>query len=225
MWRLLFLFGVLGPLRATTVSIEIASPGNINASQNQNVVADGFYVGPYTLVINGVTTLGLCVDFSHQSGLGYSWSAFQTPVTSTGMNNTYVYQENAGNSSLDALTLQTYEEEVYLYRQIVSTLLPSARIAIQEAAWSITDSAFDISNNQEAQVWAAAAKNPANYGQVGLSGIYIFSDVRGINGGQQEFIADPGSVAAPVDVVPEPAALGLVAGSLGVAYIRRRHRR
>jgi len=209
-------------LRAATVSIEIASPGNIYASQ-QNVADQGFYVGPYTLVVNGVTLLGLCVDFSHQSGVGYSWNAFQTPVTSAGMNNTYVYQASASNPNVDAITLRTYEEEAYLYRKIVAALLPADRIAIQEAAWSITYSGFDISNNPEAQMWAAAAMDPANYQRVNLAGLVIYSDAGGIRGGEQEFISI--GVADPVGVVPEPGALGLIAGLLAVACIRVRRRR
>jgi len=220
MWRLLFLLGALGTLQAASVSIEIASPGNIYASQ-QNVADQGFYVGPYTLVINGVTLLGLCVDFSHQSGVGYSWNAFQTPVTSEGMNQTYVYQAYSGDPNVDAITLQTYQEEAYLYLQIVATLLPANRIAIQDAAWSITYSAFDISNNPEAQLWAAAAMDPANYQSVDLAGIAVYSDV---NRGQQEFVSAPVN-SDPIDVVPEPAALGFVAGLLGVACITLRQRR
>lgn len=218
MWRLLFLLIALGTLEAASVSIEIASPGNIYA--NPQFAADqGYYVGPYTLVVNGETMLGLCVDFYHQSTVGNPWGAFETPVTSAGMNNTYVYQEDAGNPNVNAMTLQTYEEETYLYLQIIAALLPKDRIAIQEAAWSITDPAFNISNNHEAQLWAAAAMGPSNYLYANLSGIVIYSDVTGINGGQQEFIA------IPVNAVPEPAALSLLAGLLGLVCIRLRRRR
>ena len=218
MWRLLLLLGTLGSLQAASVSIEIASPGNIYS--NPQFAADqGFYVGPYTLVVNGETMLGLCVDFYHQSTVGNPWGAFETPVTSTGMNNTYVYQENAGNPNVNAVTLRTYEEETYLYLHIIAALLPKDRIAIQEAAWSITDPGFSISNNREAQLWVAAAENPANYLHVNLSGIVIYSDVTGIHGGQQEFIA------VPVDVVPEPAALVFLSGLLGLAYVKWGRRR
>ncbi len=212
------MLGTIGSLQAASVSIEIASPGNIYASQ-PFATEGGFYVGPYTLVVNGETMLGLCVDFYHQSSVGEPWSAFQTPVTATGLNNTYVYQRNAGNPNANAVALQTYEEETYLYRQIITALLPADRIAIQEAAWSITDPGFSISNNPEAQLWAAAAENPANYLHVDLTGIVIYSDVRGLNGGQQEFIADP------VNVVPEPAALGFLAGLLAVVCFALGRRR
>jgi hypothetical protein len=218
MWRLLFFLVALGTLKAASISIEIASPGNIYA--NPQFAADqGFYVGPYTLVVNGEPMLGLCVDFYHQSTVGNPWGAFETPVTAAGMNNTYVYQENAGNPNVNAVTLLTYEEETYLYLQIIAALLPKDRIAIQEAAWSITDPAFNISNNREAQLWKASAMDPTNYLHVNLSGIVIYSDVTGIHGGQQEFIA------IPVNAVPEPAALILLAGLLGLACIPLRSRR
>ncbi len=125
------------------------------------------------------------------STVGNPWGAFETPVTAAGMNNSYVYQENAGNPNVNAVTLHTYEEETYLYLQIIAALLPKDRIAIQEAAWSITDPAFNISNNREAQLWKASAMDPTNYLHVNLSGIVIYSGVTGIHGGQQEFIAIP----------------------------------
>jgi hypothetical protein len=214
MRRLLLFIVALGTVQAATVSIEIASPGNIYS--NPQFASDrGYYVGPYTLVVNGETMLGLCVDFYHQSTLGHTWGAFETPVTAAGMNNTYGYQENARNPNVNAVTLQTYEEEVYLYRQIIAAFLPNDRIAIQEAAWSITDPGFSISNNLEAQLWAAAAENPANYQHVNLSGVVIYSDVKGINGGDQEFISIP-----VVNAAPEPAAIGLLAGLLGLACVK-----
>jgi hypothetical protein len=224
MRRILFLLGAFGTLHAGTVSMDIASPGNIFAPQ-QYVIDRGVYIGPYTLDINGVTTLGLCVDFAHWSQVGEYWDSFQTAVAPTGMNNTYVYQANVSNPNVDAVTLKTYEEEAYLYRQIVSTLLPADRIAIQEAAWSITYSGFDISGNSDAQFWAAAAANPANYLNVNLTGIYIFSDVHGINNGEQEFMVDPARPVGQVSSVPEPPSIGLCAALLGLLcgwLLRRR---
>jgi hypothetical protein len=218
MWRLLVILGTLGSIQAAPISIKISTAGDIFDNPSK-VSEGGYYVGPYTLVVNGETMLGLCVDFYHQSTVGHTWGAFETPVTATGMNNTYVYQENATNPNVNAITQQTYEEEAYLYLQIVTALLPSERIAIQEAAWSITDAGFNISKDPQAQLWVAAAENPSNYLNVNLASIVIYSDVKGINGGEQEFIA------LPVNVVPEPAAIGLLAGLLALVCGAARRKR
>lgn len=219
MKKLALLMGISAALlRAGTVSGEITSPGNVYATP-QNVTDSGFYIGPYTLNVDGVTLLGMCVDFSHETGLGYSWSAYETPIAPTGMNHTYVYQNNAVNPAVDALTFQIYEEEAYLFNQIVGTSDPATRIAIQDAAWNLTDAAFSLVGNLAAQTWATAAENPANYQHVNLTGIFILSDVMGINGGQQEFVFDP---TPPLSNVPEPASVGLLGGVLGLACLRRR---
>jgi len=91
MKKIALLFGLFGAiLRADTVPVEIMSPGNAPDTP-QNVADNGYYVGPYTLNVSGVTLLGLCVDFTHHSGLGYSWNGYQTSLAPTGMDQTYVY--------------------------------------------------------------------------------------------------------------------------------------
>jgi hypothetical protein len=217
MRRLLLVIGALGTLQASAASIDIASPGNLSATQSY-VTSGGVFIGPYTLDINGTTSLALCVDYEHWSEVGVPWESFQTPIAATGMNNTYVYQANAKNPNVDAITFQIYEEEAFLYRQIVSNLLPGDRTAMQEAAWSVTYTGFDITDDPEAQLWAAVARNPVNYQHVDLTGLYVFSDVHGSKRGEQEFMSDP------VGSVPEPASLGVLAGLLGITCGRLRHR-
>ncbi len=127
--------------------MDIASPGNIFAPQ-QYVIDRGVYIGPYTLDINGVTTLGLCVDFAHWSQVGEYWDSFQTAVAPTGMNNTYVYQANVSNPNVDAVTLKTYEEEAYLYAP--DRFDPVARGPYRDPGGGLVDyllRAFDISGN------------------------------------------------------------------------------
>ena len=124
-----------------------------------------------------------------------------------------MYQNNAANPAVDAITFQVYEEEAYLFNQIVGS-------AIQDAAWNLTNAAFSLVGNLAAQNWVTAAENPANYQHVNLTGIFILSDVTGTNG-QQEFIFDPPTLSS----VPEPASLGLLGGVLGLACLWRRFSR
>lgn len=140
MWRLLFLLGALGTLAASVRS----SPDNIDADP-PFVSAQGFCVGPDTLVVKGETMRGLFVDFYHLSTIANPWGA------SAGMNNT-TSSGGSGNPGLNAVTLQTDDEETSLYLQIIAALLPRNRIAVQEATWSITDPRFSITDNPEAQL-------------------------------------------------------------------------
>ncbi|MGA7411435.1 MAG: PEP-CTERM sorting domain-containing protein [Bryobacteraceae bacterium] len=131
-----------------------------------------------------------------------------------------MYQNNAANPAVDAITFQVYEEEAYLFNQIVGTSDPATRIAIQDAAWNLTNAAFSLVGNLAAQNWVTAAENPAKNQHVNLTGIFILSDVTGTNG-QQEFIFDPPTLSR----VPEPASLGLLGGVLGLACLWRRFSR
>lgn len=49
---------------ATTVSVDLTSPGSSLAGTN---VLNGVYVGAYTATINGVSTPVICDDFSDDS--------------------------------------------------------------------------------------------------------------------------------------------------------------
>lgn len=152
------------------------------------VVRDGRHsVGPYTLRIEGRTLSALCIDLPDQTGVGRSWNAY---LNSFGDDLAYTYHP------ADAVT---YAEEAYLYTRI---LQPGAdRIAIQQAAWALTDS--DIVPGADAMRWMLRARQDFN--EIDLKHFVIVSEVPGRSCSRaQEFVAE-----IPI---PEPALIGLAAG-------------
>ena len=134
------------------------------------LVDDGqYYVGPYTLSINGQNVAAMCVDFQDESYVGDTWTASLSQV---GGNLSATYHAD------DAVQ---YKEEAYLYSLL--TLPGADRVDIQHAAWSITDPGYSI--NAAAQVYANLAL--ANYARfVGADGSRIVS---GRLCGTQEVVA------------------------------------
>lgn len=157
------------------------------------------YVGPYTLELNGHSLAVLCVDYLDEAKPNDQWTAYLSPLTGD-----FEHAYYPGD-------LIQYQEEAYLYTQIVQ---PGAdRIALQAAAWAITDAAFEPS--KAAAAWIARAER--EYATVDLTGFAVISDAAGRFGARrQEFIAR-------IDV-PEPGLLSLLTGLVlvAVALVRRR---
>lgn len=157
------------------------------------------YVGPYTLQLNGQSLAVLCVDYLDETKPGDQWAAYLSPLTG---DLTHAYRRG---------DLIQYQEEAYLYTQIVQ---PGAdRIALQAAAWAITDVAYQPS--KAAAAWIARAER--EYATVDLTGFAVISDAAGRFGARrQKFITR-------IDV-PEPGLLNVLAGLLlvTVALVGRR---
>ena len=151
-----------------------------------------YYVGPYTLSINGQNVAAMCVDVSDESYIGQTWTAALSQVGGD-ISSTYHPSE----------TVQ-YEEEAYLYSLITQ---PGAdRIDIQHAAWYITDTNYSI--NSAAQGYVTQAQN--DYSQINFSNYEIVSSTTSPHA--QEFM---------VANAPEPASLtlfsaGLLLGAFGL---------
>lgn len=109
-------------LSATPVGVTLTNPGSL--------IANGQYVGPYTLDIDGMgSVLALCLDPDVQTHANQSYEATVTPLSSMGM-------------SADA----------WLLEQITASgVTPSAQIGIQDAAWS--------EGTPGAQQWATLARS------------------------------------------------------------------
>src|SRR5579875_844804 len=191
--RLISLFLLAGALLSATpltTQVTLANAGNPGVIDSNN-----FYVGPYTLTINGWNVAALCVDFNDESYIGSTWTAYLSQV---GGDISDTYRPN------DAVQ---YEEEAYLYSLITQ---PGAdRIDIQHAAWAITDPSFTA--DSAAQVYVTQAQN--NYKSIDFSGYELVSTTTSPH--QQEYL-----IASP-----EPASLALFAtGALlaGIGLVRRR---
>jgi hypothetical protein len=171
----------------TTAQVSLTNAGS-------PLMDDGkYYVGPYTLSINGQNVAAMCVDVSDESYVGQKWTAALSQV---GGNISSTYHAD------DAVQ---YEEEAYLFSLI--TQAGADRVDIQHAAWYITDTSYSI--NSAAQAYVTQAQN--DYSQINFSNYEIVSGT-GSGTRAQEFL---------VSSAPEPASLtllgaGLLLGGLGV---------
>ncbi len=183
-------------LSATPVTTQITL-----ANAGSPLLSDGSdYIGPYTITTNGQNYAALCVDFLHDSTVGTTWTVY----VNTSSNYSKLYRSD--NPVL-------YAQEAYLYNLITQ---PNAdRLAIQHAAWNITDSNYRTDSKSQPFVQAAQA----NFSSVNLAGFEVLSD---INHCQQEFLIWNPSVTA----APEPATFALLGGGLllGLGLIRRKRK-
>jgi hypothetical protein len=188
------LLAAMLPAAPVTTQIMLANAGT-------PLLGDGhYYVGPYTVKINGVDYAALCVDFLHEASVGTNWNVYINDL-SKDISHSY----NPEN-------VTAYKEEAYLYGLLTQ---PNAdRIAIQHAAWHLTDDAYQADSAAQSFLNLAGA----NYGSVNLAGFQILSS---LSGTQQEFLIYNASS------VPEPATFALIAGALLIAagLARRKRRR
>lgn len=201
----LFLFGAV--LSATPVNVTLLNAGNGAIDSTGQ-----YYVGPYTLAINGVATPGMCMDDFVENNIGDKWSANLTVANSTNLSATYL-----GTSGTEMInghlytSSQIYTQEAYLFSLIIK---PGADQAdIQEAAWVLMDpSNPTYSSNPGVQKYLTAAAD--NAPSFDASDYVIVSDVKKF--GAQEFMIDTPA--------PEPVSIALLGGGLliiGTTRLRR----
>lgn len=186
--------GILSATPIQTVSADVVNAGT------KLVDSNGYYVGPYTLNVNGTNYAALCVDFQDVATLGQTYSAYES-------------QLNGSLADTYHPTWSTqYKEEAYLMSLI---LQPGAdRIDIQHAAWAITDSSYHANSAAQAFINLAVA----NYSTLDLSKFDIISGTSQGCNRAQEFIIDPSANVA----TPEPASMLLMGGGLAIAGLLRR---
>ena len=201
-----------------TVTVKLVNAGN-------PVVKDsyGVDVGPYTLAVNGVDLLALCVDDQDWSSVGASWTATVTKLSGLNVSNTYNPSE-----------LTEYEETAVLYNLITKS--GADRVDIQHAAWDIMDGQI---TNKTALNWAiwGGYISPSDgaipyiedaisaYNTTNLNGFEILSDsTAGDCSREQEFLVyTPASTATPEPGTYALLGLGLIAlGGSRALYNKRK---
>jgi hypothetical protein len=185
-------------LPASAATVQFVGSGSLTDGSH--------YIGPYQLNVDGRDVPAMCFDFQHTVSAGQTWEAQLLALT--GLGGAYF----TGVTDYQA----RYEEEAWLYSQLVGTSDAQARIGIQHAAWML----FTLAATEGgAGPWMAAAAAARAAGFPGLN----LADYRVVvplpDGPQvQGFL-----IAAPPAAVPEPSSFFLAGcGMLLVALFKRR---
>ena len=193
----LFLSGAI--LSASPVDVTLLNAGNGAVDSTGQ-----YYVGPYTLTLDGTPTPAMCMNDFLDTNPGYQWSANQTSANSSDLSNTYLGNSGTTINGLKVSSGQIYQAEAYLFSLLIQ---PGADQAdIQEAAWVIMDLYTDHTPNS-AYINSISVQNflyEANTNAPSFDASY-YSIISDVNGKNQEFmVAD----------APEPASFALLGGGL-----------
>jgi hypothetical protein len=200
----LLLLGCTSLLSAATINVFSIQPATAAGYQQDPY---GAVIGPYQLNTSIGDMLVMCMNL--QYGVNPPYTGYVTPVSDIPTSPLTTYLSNR----------TVYEEETYLFSQILSAPNLATQGEIQDAAWALTDSAFYnlLVKTNDAQSQASLkfynqVTDMATGGSLGTAlnyGIYdVISNTAGVGSDTQEFIYQD---APPV---PEPASPCLMGASL-----------
>ena len=191
-----------GMALALLCAVPSAFPADM---QLQNSFPNGaladVYIGPYTALIDGVSTLVICDDYSTETYVGPHWTAKVSTFPTL------------ANTKFGVANETTYKEVAWLSLQLlnpsITCPISSNNCAgdIQFAIWQAFDnpnpfnrlSAYSLTNDlSNANYWLTEAAKASNYDSVDLTGFAIYT--ADPLGAAQEFIVK----------TPESSALALL---------------
>jgi hypothetical protein len=200
----LLLLGCAGLLSAGTIDVYSIQPATGAGYQQDQY---GEFIGPYQLNTSIGDMLVMCMNL--QYGVNPPYTANVTPVSAI--------PESPLSTYLSSLT--TYEEETYLFTQIVNAPNLTIQGEVQDAAWALTDNAFynvlvntnnaqsqaslTIYNQVSAMATGGSLASAVDYGTYD-----VISNTAGVGSDTQEFIYQDSPST------PEPATMVLMGTSL-----------
>ncbi len=200
----LLLLGCTGLLSAATINVYSIQPATAAGYQQDPY---GGVIGPYLLNTSIGDMLVMCMDLPY--GVNPPYTGYATPVSDIPTSPLTTYSSNR----------TIYEEETYLFAQIITAPNLATQGEIQDAAWALTDSAFYnlLLKTNDAQSQASLkfydqVTDMATGGSLGRALNYsvydVISNTAGVGSDTQEFIYQD---APPVS---EPASISLMGASL-----------
>jgi hypothetical protein len=207
-------------LALNAAAFVFGQPASMTLTGGGNNVFNDVYIGPYTALINGVSTEVICDDYYNETYLYESWTATETTVGSS------------VTTAFGPANSQQYDEVAWLAEQLMN---PSTTCAftptncaadIQYALWDVFDpsASTGITGNDQQNIasWLSAAQTQT-YSVGEFSNVDIYTPTGFNPASPQEFIA--------VNPVPSPeppsvAVLGLDFGGLaGLIFVVSRFRK
>ena len=205
-------------LRASLIVLALSASALVFGQASMTLTSGGgnifgdVYIGPYTALINGVSTEVICDDYLNETYLNESWTATETTVGSS------------ATAMFGAANSQQYDEVAWLATQLLSgssryctAATTDCTADIQYAIWDVFDGSASNgvgTSNDQANIaaWLSAAENNTyTTGEFSFVDIYTPTGTpAGYSGPPQEFI-----VVDPPVSSPEPPALALLGVDFG----------